>query len=283
MVVETEDSVLAMPCDFVQALRPFDPLLDTARIEALTVVDSAEVAVDSVAVVAPDWHAGLEPIPRAVRPGNFSGFLIVLTVLFVVMSLNFNSLKRLLKVYGEELVKVRHGRDNVFDDRPAGDIRVMILLLVSFVVCAGVLLAGAVSCIGEGGAGLVTLPDVARLSVLAGVYYIFELTAYQTVGYTFAPAEGRREWIRGFNASQALLGVALAFPAIMVIFYPAITVWMLNVGAFVYLVARILFVIKGFRIFYNKITSILYFILYLCTLEIIPLIMVYKCSVTELV
>ena len=69
----------------------------------------------------------------------------------------------------------------------------------------------------------------------------------------------------------------------MVIFYPSTTLWMLEIGLLVYFVARIMFIVKGIRIFYNKITSILYFILYLCTLEIIPLILVYKCSVSEFV
>ncbi|MDE6655263.1 MAG: DUF4271 domain-containing protein [Muribaculaceae bacterium] len=36
-----------------------------------------------------------------------------------------------------------------------------------------------------------------------------------------------------------------------------------------------MFIIKGFRIFYHKIWSLLYFILYLCTLEIVPLIILY--------
>lgn len=270
MLSASEDSVLVMPRDFSESARPFDPLLDTARIMSLTAADTTAVAADSVVAVVPAWKDGLEPQPRAVRPGNFSGFLIVLTVLFVVLAFNFNNLRRLVKVYGEELVKVRHGRDNVFDDRPAGDVRVMVVLILQFIVGAGILVSGAVSRMSSGDAGLLTLPLVGKITALVGLYYLFELAAYQTVGYTFSTPEGRREWIRGFNSSQALLGLALAIPAIMVIFYPSTTLWMLEIGLLVYFVARIMFIVKGFRIFYNKITSILYFILYLCTLEIVP-------------
>lgn len=278
----SSDSVIVLPRTFEEAAVPFDSVLDTARIEALGLVEvPGDTAV--VAEIAPAWQEGLEPFPRTVRPGNFTGFLIVLTVLFVVMAFNFHNLKRLLKVYVEELVKVRKGRDNVFDDRPAGDVRVMMILILQFVVGGGILLSGALSYFQWGDAGLLTVPTVAKLTALLGLYYLFELVAYQTVGYTFTTGEGRREWIRGFNASQALLGVALAIPAISVVFYPSTTVLMVGIGLFVYFLARILFIVKGFRIFYNKVTSILYFILYLCTLEIIPLILVYKCSVSELV
>ncbi|MCH5320108.1 MAG: DUF4271 domain-containing protein, partial [Paramuribaculum sp.] len=37
-----------------------------------------------------------------------------------------------------------------------------------------------------------------------------------------------------------------------------------------YVLARIMFIVKGFRIFYTNSASIVYFILYLCSLEIVP-------------
>ncbi|MDE6853726.1 MAG: DUF4271 domain-containing protein, partial [Muribaculaceae bacterium] len=43
-------------------------------------------------------------------------------------------------------------------------------------------------------------------------------------------------------------------------------------------ISRLLFIIKGLRIFYTGIGSLLYFILYLCTLEIIPGCAVYVLS-----
>ncbi len=277
------DSSLVLPRDFSETFCPFEPLLDTARIGE-TMVCPAETVSASVPVVAerPDWDSGLVPEPRAVRPGNYSGFLLSLTVLFVVMALNFRYLKRLLGVYKDELLNVRHGRDNVFDDRPAGDFRVLVLLILLSVVGEGILLASGVGSIVGMDGGSATVGNVVRLVALSGVYYLFELTAYQTVGYTFATGDGRREWIRGFNASQALLGVGLSLPAIAVTFYPSMSAVMSLWGLVVYMVVRILFIIKGFRIFYDKMTSFLYFILYLCTLEIIPVILVYKISVMEL-
>ncbi|MDE6169760.1 MAG: DUF4271 domain-containing protein, partial [Duncaniella sp.] len=43
-----------------------------------------------------------------------------------------------------------------------------------------------------------------------------------------------------------------------------------------YFLTRILFICKGFRLFYDNFGSLLYFILYLCTLEIVPLVLIYR-------
>lgn len=284
---ESADSaaVLTMPRSFDETMHPFDPLLDTARLQALIPADTCNIAVDTMATAAepPAWQEGLEPAIRASQPGNRTGFLVVIAIIFVLMAYNFRHLKRLFKTYVEELVKIRRGRDNVFDERPAADTPILILLLLQFVICGGILLTAGIRINTGHIYEPMPVPLAAKVIGIVGIYYIFQLVAYQTVGYTFTTNEGRREWIRGFNSSQALLGLLLAIPAIITIFYPSTMQWTILIGLFVYLLARILFILKGFRIFYDKISGLLYFILYLCTLEIIPLIWVYICSVYEFV
>ena len=51
---------------------------------------------------------------------------------------------------------------------------------------------------------------------------------------------------------------------------------MVATGSVLYLVVRLIFICKGFRLFYDNLLSSVYFILYLCTLEIAPLILLYK-------
>ena len=276
---------LLLPESFEEAFRPFDPVLDTARLEYLAAPDTAWASVDELqaeAVAPMAWEEGLEPLPRADQPGTRAGFLAMIALIFVLLAYNFRHLGRLLRTYGEELVKVRLRRDNVFDERPAADARILLLLLMQFVVCGGILLSGALHIFG-GNIGPLPVLSVVKVIAIVGIYYIFQFVAYQTVGYTFTTSAGRREWVRGFNASQALLGLALAVPAVLSVFYPVTALYMVVLGAVLYFCGRILFILKGFRIFYDKFSSLLYFILYLCTLEIIPLILVYECSVIEFV
>ncbi|MBR5727625.1 MAG: DUF4271 domain-containing protein, partial [Muribaculaceae bacterium] len=46
-----------------------------------------------------------------------------------------------------------------------------------------------------------------------------------------------------------------------------------------YICARFIFIFKGIRIFYSNLLSILYFILYLCGVEIVPLIVIYGITI----
>ncbi len=273
------DSILVLPRDFDEAAHPFDATLDTALLQRLPEAVAAQQRADSIAIATapPAWQQGLEPVARATQPGNSTGFLLVISLMALVMLINFRHLPRLVKMYLDELVNIRQGRDKVFDEHPAGDNRVMIQLVAQGIVCIGLLLTAA-QCRLTGRSIDMTGSAVASVVGVVTLYYFFQLVAYNVVGYTFTSPDGRREWLRGFNASQALLGLALAIPAVLTVFYPDAISWTVWISVGVYAIMRLLFIFKGFRIFYDKIDALLYFILYLCTLEIIPLTLVYHCS-----
>lgn len=269
------DSSYNAPVDFARSMHPFHGELDSAFVSHLP---GADTVVAHTAPVVQPWETGLEGEPRPMQPGNRSGFLVVIAVMFVVMTFNFRHFGRAMKQYGTELVKLLKGRENVFDEHPAGDTRVLILLILQCIICSGILLSSAICRIVVGDHSAMTGPAVGLVIAACVLYYLFELAAYGIVGYTFTTPARRKQWLRGFNASQALLGLGLIIPAVLTIFYPEITVPAVITGATLYLAARLLFIFKGFRIFYDKIGSLLYFILYLCTLEIIPVIFLYNCS-----
>ena len=115
---------------------------------------------------------------------------------------------------------------------------------------------------------------VGALAGLAALFYVFCLTGCVTVGYVFTDRVAAAQWRRGLNASSVLLGLFLSVPTLVSLFYPSVTGAMLWVAASLYVLSRIAYIAKGFRIFYNNFPSLLYFILYLCSLEIIPLIII---------
>jgi hypothetical protein len=103
-----------------------------------------------------------------------------------------------------------------------------------------------------------------------------QLLAYKVIGYVFADKEMTEQLVNGFNSSQTLLGFLLLFPAMLLLFYPAVTEIMAVIGVIFYVLARFIFIYKGFRIFYSDFSSLLYFILYLCTVEVIPVILLIR-------
>lgn len=271
------DHMGPMPGDTVGS--PFVPLLDTLALARVEPVDEARAEEIAIAAEPPRWEEGLEPALRADHPGHNTYIPAIIALMTVLITYNFRHLKRLMSIYWEEATKIRRGRANVFDERPASDTPVRILLILQSIVCCALLLAGGLHRWDAGAAAMAIPALIAQCGVAVGAYYLLDYVAYNTVGYTFTDNQGRREWVRGFCALQALLGIALTIPAALAVFYPAAVQWSVLFGIFAWLAAKILFIIKGFRIFYDNFSGILYFILYLCTLEIIPLIWVYKISV----
>lgn len=278
----TSDSLHMAAPDTAVASPLADLPADSLAVDSLS-VDSVvhdTVATDTaVAVVPPAWLDGLEPGMRQMQPGNHSGFLMIIALMFVVLIFNFRHLKRLVRTYAEELWKVRSGRNNVFDERPAGDTRVLLLLILQSVVCMGILLSTAICRVGPPGDLAMTGGRVAVVTAVVAAGYFYHFAGYNLVGYAFATPGAHHDWVRGYNASMALLGLALIIPAMLAIFYPQVSSDVVLVAFLLYLCTKIIFILKGFRIFFNKIVSLVYFILYLCTLEIIPLLFVYKSSV----
>ena len=215
------------------------------------------------------YTRGLEAIPRHPLPGYDTGVMSMILAVFLIIAVNFRHFSSYFKSVWQDLFSVRT-RANAFDDHTVGEDRVLVSLLLLLCVSEGIMAYSALGAFGlVAGNAFFT---IGLLSVMAVVLYLFQLCAYQTVGFAFTTQMGRTQWIRGFNASQAILGLLLAVPALLSLFNPNISGLLVVIGSMLYVVARMLFIIKGFRIFYDKIFSLLYFILYICTLEIIPLL-----------
>ena len=216
----------------------------------------------------PGWMEGIRPTPRLTSPADNAGVLAIILGMLVVLAFNMGHIRRLFKSLPQKLLSVRR-RDNAFDERTANETRTMCLLVLQLCVMEALLLY-----LWLGTGATPVFATVMWLTALTCGYYTFQFCACAVVGYAFVDRLSARLWRDGLNASSALLGICLTVPAVIGLFYPAWTPTMLIAGATLYVVARIVFIAKGFRIFFNNFLSLLYFILYLCTLEIIPVIAV---------
>jgi len=115
---------------------------------------------------------------------------------------------------------------------------------------------------------------------LALVFYLLQVVGYNLLGYVFSDRDSTRVWLDGFKASQALLGLLL-FPVVAVsLAQPSTVKIMLIIAIFFYFCTRFAFICKGFRIFYSNLLSLVYFILYLCSVEIVPLVLICGGTIT---
>ncbi len=224
------------------------------------------------------YTEGLPSQPHTLLPGYDSGVLCMLLGLFLLLSYNFRHYSTFLKNFLTDLLSTRR-RDGTFEVRTFSETGVLMSIVLVASLSEGIIVNAALT--GSGlvppGAGVFVV--IAGVTVLALLYYLWQLCAYGTVGYVFTDSVSARMWMKGFNASQTLLAFMLVIPALIVLFNPGAAGAVVTIAVVAYVLARLLFICKGFRLFYDNFGSLLYFILYLCTLEIVPLIVLYRLAV----
>ncbi len=223
-----------------------------------------------------DYNSGLIGDMRSSSPNYDAGVAAIVLGMFLILCVGLRNSVAYLRTCVQELWSVRN-RENAFDDRTASETRAMLSMLTLTCFCEGVMAYAYVR--HSGSVAFTPGWSILLFVLLASVYMLFEAIAYRMVGFVFTTPQLSEQWLKGFYSSQGLLGVALAVPALVALFDPDIAYEMLICGGCLYVLSRIIFICKGFRIFYNNLFSLVYFILYLCTLEIIPLLLVIKAGV----
>lgn len=218
---------------------------------------------------------GLQGIERPLLPGYNTGVMCLLIITFLFLAANFRHYSTFVKTFTQDLWKVRN-RSNIFDDHTMSETRVLASFIMVLCVSEGIILYSAIA------PHIRPAPifaSIGLITAIALIFYLLQIAAYRTVGYVFTSSQNTIQWIRGFRASQSLLGITLVIPALIVLFNPGLDTAITAISLGLYILARIIFIFKGFRIFYINSFSLIYFILYLCTLEIIPPIIMCKTAV----
>ncbi len=217
---------------------------------------------------------GEVPSDRTHLPGYDSGVLSLVIGIFLLLAYNSRHYSTFLKHFWSDLWSVRR-RDDTFSVRTFSETGMLISIVMLASICEGIILNSAIT-LYTGDTFVNTFIEIAVLSCVALLYYVWEVAAYRTVGFVFTDKFSCRQWLKGFNASQVLLGLSLTIPALFVLFNPDAASIVVPAGVTIYVICRLLFIFKGFRLFYDNFGSLLYFILYLCSLEIVPLVLLYR-------
>lgn len=239
---------------------------------------------DSINTVQPVYGIILTP-PEAPenaphRPiGDGVSFILGgLFLLFLIVSLRFrNNIKYAVTMF-RNVVETRT-RQNVFDDT-VRETSLIFLLNLLWCACAGII----GFCVFE----YFNPIEIAWSSrwrgmlfgmALAGVYTLFMWWAYASVGWVFSDRNHSELWVKGFAAGQAMMTPAFFITALLGICRPDTAFGVGIASGIIFIFAKLLFIWKGYRIFFSQISSWVLFLCYLCSLEIVPLILCYRCAV----
>lgn len=216
---------------------------------------------------------------RTLLPGYDSGVMSLIIVVFLFIIVNLRHYSTFLKSFRNKLFSIRE-QENAFDEKnTVSELRILLSLIILTCLCEGIFIFAYINL-----EGIETPPfaSIGLLTLVCGLYYVWQLLVYTLVGNTFTSHKRAVMWLKGFNASQSLLGILLVIPAMIALFNPSQWLTLCTIAAILYILTRTIFIIKGFRIFYDNSLGLIYFILYLCSLEIIPLIWLYKASISLL-
>ena len=210
---------------------------------------------------------------RPLSPLNDDGTVALVLAVILAVLLTCSTGRRYVADMFHRMFSVRR-RENLFEDHTFRETQTLTALIANTCLWEGILLYEAFTGLyAAGSSAMPVFPVVASLAVGGGLFYIVQLAAYYLLGYVFASGVETRLWVDGFKATQAILGIILAPVGFVALVSPAATQNMLFLSAVLYFIARLVFICKGFRIFFNNLSSLLYFILYLCGVEIVPVIL----------
>jgi hypothetical protein len=112
--------------------------------------------------------------------------------------------------------------------------------------------------------------------LLLGLFIVYKYLTYAFISYIFFDKETERRWNDTFSSAICVSGVILFFPALILFYTEQIDAYGVYFVLFYFIILQILLLYRQFELFFNKKGGWIYFILYLCTLEMIPLFLLYK-------
>ena len=216
--------------------------------------------------------------PRAEGNLGVSFIITGIFILFLIVALRFrNNIKYVVATF-HNLVDTRT-RQNVFDDT-VRETSLMVLLNILWCACAGII----GYCVYQYFFPYTVPPSMRSVGMLwgmaiAAVYTLFLWWAYAAVGWVFSDRAHAVLWVKGFAASQAIMTPFFFITALIGICSPENSVEVGLVAAVIFILAKLVFIWKGYRIFFNQFSSWVLFLCYLCSLEIVPLILCYRGAV----
>lgn len=196
-------------------------------------------------------------------------FLLLLAFLLVAISLRHGYRYFLTLIEAPVSIKKR---DNIFEHRTMNETFVLFALLFNTVVEGGIIMLFMMS---EREGISLNAQAINVLGVCLGctaAYMLMQYLLYKVVGYTFSDEASTKTLIHGYNSTWSILGLMLLPVTILASMHGMDSNGLIISALCLFLISKSVFIIKTFRIFFIKNRGILLFILYLCTLEIVPFV-----------
>lgn len=108
------------------------------------------------------------------------------------------------------------------------------------------------------------------------VYYVLKVLLYQFVNWVFFDSRSRRLWMEAFLLTVLAEGLLLLPVTLLVVYFEMSIRYAILIFMVVVLVLKSLLLYKSYQIFFSYKLGGVHLILYFCTLEVIPLLVLWR-------
>lgn len=241
-----------------------------AKADSLAHVDSLRTAMIQAAHMKPTGYTG---IPHPVLPQTEAWVFIALLLLFGYMIYSVTRASNLLSDSIKNFFAVKE-RSSIFNKSTVNDDRfrifltgfsAMVLSLFAYLVLSRPLIDGF------------SLIHFSRILLITILFFTFKSLEFSVIGYVFLDEKRYKIASESYFNVLSYLSIIL-YPLLVILIYAPASWYnfFFYLSFFIIVLSFVLIVIKIFQIFFRNLVSVFYILLYLCTLEILPLFILYK-------
>ena len=243
-----------------------------AKLDSLATVDSLKL-VDSlksvVHIVIPHGHVGIQ-FPSI--PQTESWVFIFLLLLFFLFVFSISRFPGLITETSRTFFQVKE-RTSIFSKATVNDFRYRFYYIL-FSICV---LSFYAYLILNTSSIHFSLKEFCYFLLVTGIFFGVKTLIFDLLGYVFLSHTSLKMAKDSYFDIISILGIVLFPLLILQIYIPNNYSKLVElISLIVSISAVILVIIKLFQIFFHKVVASFYILLYLCTLEILPLIVLYR-------
>ena len=220
--------------------------------------------------------SAVEPIDLPDRMGNNPIISAIIILSFIIITLSYRSSGVYFKSMISDIFQTKE-RASFIPGNNAGLVRMRIIMMMNTFILDSFsiyMIFHYYSDVTFTGTKLMYMIGI--FAVLSLLFYMLQYGIYLILGYLFKGGNKMHLLNSTYSSLTSIRGLLLILPVLVAIYYTYSLNYFILIFIFVYFITRLIFICKGVKIFFSGIYSLLYLILYLCTLEIAPLLIIYK-------
>lgn len=215
-----------------------------------------------------------DPVPYRFKTDNFVTIILLLVFFLVVWVVSRS--RRFLEANLKDFFRTRK-RENLFAEHTETELRGQVFLIFQTCFVLGILFFDYTqNYMAEVFNQVSPYKILGTATAVCLVYYLMKLLLYNVVNAVFFDRERNEQWIEAYLLCILGLGLALFPVALLVVYFDLSFRMVVILSLCVLLVVKVLLFYKCLSLFFRSPLGWIHLILYFCTLEITPLLLLWQ-------